>query len=235
MFEQNPQLPNPQLSDEKPFRPSSNEITSVRIKQPIGQMISIISIIILVAAILVGGYFFIADRSGKKELKELIAKKESLNSEYSNPANQKIITLSDQIISRVTIFKDLFDRKIDWPKIFTLLTMESYRNLNYTSISINKDLTVTLAGNTPDSNSFAKAYRGWQQSDLVNTVSLGSFEKSDNEKGSAYYSFSINITLDKEAFGIKAVEDESATATGEGTAAETATPAATTTTTTPTQ
>lgn len=227
MFEQNP--PPPQ---EEHFHPSSGQATSVKIKQPVGKIIFVISIIVLLTALAAGGYFFWTDHSGKKELKTLTSQKESLNKEYSNPANQKIISLSDQTISRLTIFDDLYDSRIDWVKFFNLLSMESYRNLNYTSIGVDKNLAVTLAGNSPDNNSFAKAYRGWQASDLIDTVELGSFEKTESETegeeaGPTYYTFSINLTLNREAFGIKPAEEDPAT-TAASTVTTTTAPAATT-------
>lgn len=181
----------------------NQKVTSVKLKKSSGSIFIFFSVLTLLLAMAGLGYFFWTNNNLGKQLVDLTSQKTSLKKEYNNAQNQKIISKSDQLINRASLLDQMINKRINWKKVLDIINIESYRNVKYTSIALGDDKTLTLAGETPDENNFAKMYRAWEQSEYIDSVAPGTFQRTESDEENSNESlitFSISINLNDKIF-----------------------------------
>lgn len=184
------------------------QLTSVRIKEPFGKFFVLSTSFALIAAATFTGYLFLSKSKIQNEITSLTAKKEKLMSEYQKPQNIELVSSSQEIVNKIKDLDQILNKRIEWTRILNEFNRETFKDVIYTDIAIAADGAMTVSGQTPSDESFAKLYRSWETSEIVQSVAVGTFTKQDSEEegggGSSplgvsdYYSFNLTITLKPE-------------------------------------
>lgn len=201
---------NPSLSSSLDFtnqvRPSGpQQLTSVRIKEPFGKIFIIFTTITLTIVIAGTGFLFFSKKKIESEIIGLTAQKETLMAEYSKPQNTALILSSQEIVNKLKDFDKILNKRIEWIKILKAFNRETLKDVVYTDVSMSADGTMQLSGQTPNDSTFAKAYRAWESSEIIKSITVSSFAKQESTEGSEsalgipnYINFSLSLSLKPE-------------------------------------
>lgn len=201
---------NPSLSSSLDFTSQAHpsgpqQLTSVRIKEPFGKIFVIFATITLIIVVAGTGFLFFSKKRIENEIVGLTAQKETLMAEYSKPQNTALISTSQEIVNKLKDFDKILNKRIEWIKILKEFNRETLKDVVYTDVSMSADGTMQLTGQTPNDNTFAKVFRAWESSEIIESIAVGSFAKQESAEGSEstlglpnYISFSLSLSLKPE-------------------------------------
>lgn len=200
--------PPPNKNGNPLYSSGPQPLTSVRIKEPFGNFFVLSTSFALIAVAIFTGYLFLSKNKIQNEITSLMAKKEKLMSEYQKPQNAELVSSSQNIVNKIKDLNKILNKKIEWTRILNEFNRETFKDVVYTDITLDAEGTMAVSGQVSTDESFAKLYRGWETSEIVQSVAIGTFTKQDSaEEGSDgssplgvsdYYSFNLTITLKPE-------------------------------------